>query len=117
MTNAFAHPSISVNFTDSAIERILELRDDPRAPAKIRLYIQGGGCSGFEYRIEFAREVLPDDLLITLGDFIKLYIDLFSAPYLEGCTIDYDSSPFSSRFLFHNPQATSTCGCGSSFTL
>lgn len=117
MLNQSDQPTVSVNLTEAAIERILELRDDPRAPAKIRLYIQGGGCSGFEYRIEFAREALPDDILIPVGELIQLHVDLFSAPYLNGSTVDYDTSPFSSKFTFQNPQATSTCGCGSSFSI
>ncbi|HEY1057259.1 MAG TPA: iron-sulfur cluster insertion protein ErpA [Limnobacter sp.] len=110
-------PTCQINLTDAAQERILDLRDNMHKPAMIRLYVQGGGCSGFEYKIDMAREVAEDDIQISVNPYIELYVDPFSAPYLEGTTIDYETHTMGSRFVFHNPQAKTTCGCGSSFSV
>ncbi|MCQ8897722.1 iron-sulfur cluster assembly accessory protein [Limnobacter humi] len=110
-------PTVQINLTDAAQERILDLRDNMHKPAMIRLYVQGGGCSGFEYKIDMAREVAEDDIRVEVNPYIELYVDPFSAPYLEGTTIDYEAHTMSSRFVFHNPQAKTTCGCGSSFSV
>lgn len=110
-------PTVNITLTDSAQERILDLRDNMHKPAMIRLYVQGGGCSGFEYKIDMAKEVDEDDIEITVNPYIKLYVDPFSAPYLEGTTIDYEAHTMAARFVFRNPQAKSTCGCGSSFSV
>ena len=112
-----ATPTCHVFLTDSAQERILDLRDNMHKPAMIRLYVQGGGCSGFEYKIDLARETDEDDILVQINPYIHLYIDPVSAPYLEGTTIDYETHTLASRFVFNNPQAKSTCGCGSSFSV
>lgn len=115
-TEALA-PTCLVSLTEAAQERVLDLRDNMHKPAMIRLFVQGGGCSGFEYRIDMAQEVNDDDIRIEVNPYIHLYIDPFSAPYLEGTTVDYETTPMGSRFVFNNPQAVSTCGCGSSFSV
>ena len=118
MTDAeFGTPTCQVTLTDQAQERILDLRESVHKPAMIRLFVQGGGCSGCEYRIELAQEIEPDDILLKVNPYIHLYIDPFSAPYLEGTSVDFESTAMGSRFVFSNPQAVSTCGCGSSFSV
>lgn len=106
-----------LQLTDAAQERILDLRDNMHKPAQLRIYIQGGGCSGFEYKIDMAQEIHEDDILVKINPYIEVYVDPFSAPYLEGTTVDYENHAMSARFTFKNPQAKSTCGCGSSFSV
>lgn len=110
-------PQCTIHLSDAAQERILDLRDNMHKPAMIRLYVQGGGCSGFEYKIDLAKELADDDIRVDVNPYIQLFVDPFSAPYLEGTTIDYESHTMGSRFVFHNPQAKTTCGCGSSFSV
>ena len=110
-------PTCNITLSDAAQERVLDLRDNMHKPAMIRLYVRGGGCSGFEYQIDLLKEHSEDDIVISVNPYITLYVDPFSAPYLEGTTVDYESHTVASRFVFHNPQAKSTCGCGSSFSV
>lgn len=110
-------PNYRIELTDAAQERILDLRDNMHKPAMIRIYVQGGGCSGFEYKIDMAQSVDEDDIVIQVNPFIQIMVDPISAPYLEGTTIDYETHTMGSRFVFKNPQAVSTCGCGSSFSI
>lgn len=122
MTSALLNPTqdlpqCTVYFSDAAQERILDLRDNMHKPAQVRLFVRGGGCSGFEYQIDMAHEVAEDDIRIEINPYIHVLIDPFSAPYLEGSTVDYESGALNSRFVFHNPNAKTTCGCGSSFSV
>lgn len=117
MTTEAATPTCNIALTDAAQERILDLRDNMHKPAMIRLYVQGGGCSGFEYKIDLAKETDEDDILVQINPYIHIYVDQVSAPYLEGTTIDYEAHTLASRFVFNNPQAKSTCGCGASFSV
>ncbi len=110
-------PTCNISLTQAAQERIFDLRDNAQKPAMIRLYIQGGGCSGFEYKIDLAQEIDEHDILVQINPYIHIYIDPLSAPYLEGTTLDFETRNLSSHFVFHNPQAKSTCGCGSSFSV
>ncbi len=111
------NPSLWIQFSDAAQERIMDLRDNPHKPALLRIYIQGGGCSGFEYKIEMAKDVQDDDLRININPVITVLIDPFSAPYLQGTEIGFETNAMGSKFVFNNPQAKSTCGCGSSFSV
>jgi iron-sulfur cluster assembly accessory protein len=106
-----------VTLTERAQERIMDLRDTPHKSAMIRLYVQGGGCSGFEYRIDLSKEIHEDDIVLDITPVIQLHIDPFSAPYIDGTEIDYIEENMAGRFIFNNPQATNTCGCGSSFSV
>lgn len=117
MNTSVEHMPLVLHFTDAAQERILDLRDNMHKPAQLRIYVQGGGCSGFEYKIDMAQEFSEDDILVKINPYIEVYVDPFSAPYLEGTTVDYETNNMGSRFSFKNPQATSTCGCGSSFSI
>ena len=102
-------------FTEAAIARVRALmreQDNPRL--KLRVYVQGGGCSGFQYGFSFEEAVGTDDTVIE-REGVALLVDSLSAPYLAGATIDFQESLKGSQFVIHNPNANATCGCGSSF--
>lgn len=112
--------NISMNFltiTDSASARIAELLLEERQSdkTKIRVFVQGGGCSGFEYGFTFDDEQNEDDWEIPAGSSSVL-VDSMSAQYLQGAEIDYVEDITGTRFKINNPNAQSTCGCGSSFS-
>lgn len=106
-----------MNFTDRAAAKVRDLRDEEGNPAlKLRVYITGGGCSGFSYGFTFDEQVKEDDTVVENGD-VSLLIDAMSIQYLAGSEIDYDQGLMGARFVVQNPNATSTCGCGSSFSI
>lgn len=105
-----------INLTESAIKQINEIilqENDPKL--KLRMYVQGGGCSGFSYGFELTDEQNDDDWQIP-ADPTSVLVDPISMQYLEGTTVDYKNDLEGSRFSIRNPQAKSTCGCGSSFS-
>ncbi len=103
-------------FTEAAIAKVREFLDTkPDAQGKmLRIFVQGGGCSGFEYGFSFD-EHKEGDLVIPQGD-IEVLLDSFSLPYLEGCHVDHAETLMGSGFSVKNPNATGTCGCGHSFS-
>jgi len=104
-------------FTDSAAAKVRELIDEEGNPAlKLRVFITGGGCSGFQYGFTFDEEVNDDDTTFEKNGVILL-IDSMSYQYLVGAEIDYTEGLEGSQFVIRNPNATSTCGCGSSFSV
>ncbi|MFP4136945.1 MAG: iron-sulfur cluster insertion protein ErpA [Halomonas sp.] len=99
----------------SARARLRALIDEEGNPAlKLRVYVTGGGCSGFQYGFDFADKVAEDDTLIEFGD-VALVVDPLSYQYLVGSTVDFEEGLAGARFLVQNPNATTTCGCGASF--
>jgi iron-sulfur cluster assembly protein len=82
----------------------------------LRVAVRGGGCSGFEYALDFDREQRPNDFVLDY-DGLKVFVDGISARYLEGTTVDYVMGAMGAGFKFSNPRASGTCGCGSSFTV
>ncbi|MEY1663066.1 iron-sulfur cluster insertion protein ErpA [Isoalcanivorax beigongshangi] len=109
--------SAVLSFTDRAAAKVRALRDDEGNMAlKLRVYITGGGCSGFSYGFTFDEQTRDDDTVIENGD-VALLVDAMSVQYLAGSEIDYDQGLMGSRFVVQNPNATSTCGCGSSFSI
>jgi len=103
--------------TDSAARKVKVLKEEEgNAELKLRLYITGGGCSGFSYGFTFDESVNEGDTLIENGD-VTLLVDPMSYPYLEGSQVDYTEGLQGSRFVVNNPNATTTCGCGSSFSV
>lgn len=101
--------------SDSARKRLEALiAEEGNARLKLRVYVTGGGCSGFQYGFDFAEDVAEDDTLIPFGN-IALVVDPLSYQYLVGSTVDYEEGLAGARFLVQNPNATTTCGCGSSF--
>ena len=106
-----------LDFTPAAAAKVRELIADEGNPAlKLRVYIQGGGCSGFQYGFEFDEQQAEDDLAVVTDD-VTLLVDPLSLQYLMGASVDYSESLHGAQFTIRNPNAKSTCGCGSSFTV
>lgn len=106
-----------VIFTDSAVSKVRELIQDEGNPElKLRIYITGGGCSGFQYGFTFDENVNDGDTVVE-KDGVSLLVDPMSFQYLTGAEIDYSEGLEGSHFVIRNPQATTTCGCGSSFSV
>jgi iron-sulfur cluster assembly accessory protein len=104
-----------ITFTDKAVEMVKDaMQREGLADYGIRIGVMGGGCSGFQYSMDF--ENTPKDGDITLEQSgLKLYVDAMSSMYLQGVTVDYVVGLQGAGFKFNNPNAKSTCGCGSSF--
>lgn len=104
-----------MQFTPAAAAKVRELIAEEGNPAlKLRVYIQGGGCSGFQYGFEFDEAQGEDDLAVTT-DSATLLVDPLSLQYLMGAEVDYTESLHGAQFVIRNPNAKTTCGCGSSF--
>jgi len=107
----------SVVFTQNAAKKVASLIVEEGKPnLKLRIYIQGGGCSGFQYGFKFDEELIDGDLEV-VTDNVSLLIDPMSMQYLEGAEVDYVESLQGAQFVVNNPNASTTCGCGSSFTV
>ena len=103
-------------FTDSAASKVKQLIDEEGNPdLKLRVFVTGGGCSGFQYGFTFEESVSEDDTSME-KDGVTLLIDPMSLQYLAGAEIDYQENVEGAQFVIKNPNATSTCGCGSSFS-
>ena len=103
--------------TSSAITKISDILAEENNPnAKLRTFVQGGGCSGFNYGFTLDEEQNEDDFIIEEGG-IKILVDSMSMQYLQGAVIDYKDELMGSSFVISNPNATTTCGCGSSFSV
>ena len=106
-----------ITITESAKTKILDLLAEEGNPdLNLRTFVQGGGCSGFSYGFTFDEIMNEDDFEVPLGD-TKVLIDAMSMQYLEGASIDYKEDLQGSEFKITNPNAQSTCGCGSSFSV
>lgn len=104
-------------FTDSAAQKVKELIDEEGNPSlKLRVFVSGGGCSGFQYGFTFDEEVNEDDTALEKNG-VTLLIDSMSYQYLVGAEIDYTEGLEGSQFVIRNPNAVTTCGCGSSFSV
>jgi len=105
-----------VTITDNAFTRINDLLIDEKNPnLKLRVFVQGGGCSGMEYGFTFDEEQNDDDFTFEQNN-VKVLVDAMSMQYLENAVIDFKEDIHGSRFAIDNPQAQTTCGCGSSFS-
>ena len=103
-------------FTDSAAAKVADLIAEEGNPElKLRVFVQGGGCSGFQYGFTFDEITNEDDTTMTKNG-VSLLIDAMSYQYLLGAEIDYKEDLQGAQFVIKNPNATSTCGCGSSFS-
>jgi len=104
-------------FTDSAASKVKALIDEKGNPdLKLRVFVQGGGCSGFQYGFTFDEDVNEVDTVMDKNG-VQLLIDSMSYQYLVGAEIDYKEDLEGSQFVIKNPNATTTCGCGSSFSV
>ncbi|MFZ3084611.1 MAG: iron-sulfur cluster insertion protein ErpA [Rhodoferax ferrireducens] len=106
-----------LEFTPSAAAKVADLIVEEGNPKlKLRLYVTGGGCSGFSYGFAFDDQVAEDDTqIITEG--VALVVDAMSLQYVLGARVDFEDGLEGSRFVIHNPNAQTTCGCGSSFSV
>lgn len=112
-----APPPPPMDFTGAAAAKVRELiAEEGNAALKLRVYIQGGGCSGFQYGFEFDEGQNEDDFAI-VTEGVTLLVDPLSLQYLAGATVDYSESLSGAQFVIRNPNAKTTCGCGSSFTV
>jgi iron-sulfur cluster insertion protein len=106
-----------ITLTDTAAVKVKELLAAEGAiDLALRVAVRPGGCSGFSYEMFFDGDVAADDELATFGDSVKVIVDQASAQLLEGATLDYKDGLDQSGFAITNPNATRTCGCGSSFS-
>lgn len=112
-----AMTEIPLNFTDSAAAKVKSLIDEEGNPdLKLRVFVSGGGCSGFQYGFTFDEVSNEDDTMLEKGG-VTLLIDSMSFQYLVGAEIDYQEGLEGAQFVIKNPNATTTCGCGSSFSV
>ncbi|EKU26727.1 iron-sulfur cluster insertion protein ErpA [Xanthomonas graminis] len=106
-----------LNFTQAAAAKVRELiREEGNDALALRVYIQGGGCSGFQYGFEFDENRAEDDLSVRTDD-VTLLVDPLSLQYLMGAEVDYSEGLHGAQFVIRNPNANTTCGCGSSFSV
>jgi len=104
-------------FTDNAAGKVRELIDEEgNANLKLRIFVSGGGCSGFQYGFAFDEAIADDDVAVEKQG-VQVLVDAMSFQYLAGAEIDFEDGLEGSRFVIKNPNATSTCGCGSSFSV
>jgi iron-sulfur cluster insertion protein len=107
----------ALNFTDAAAHKVGQLIEKEGNPAlKLRVYIQGGGCSGFQYGFTFDEETQDGDTSVENAG-VTLLVDPMSVQYLTGAEIDYKEDLSGAQFIIRNPNASTTCGCGSSFSV
>lgn len=107
----------AVLVSDSAVAKVRSLIDEEgNTDLKLRVYVTGGGCSGFQYGFTFDEVVAEDDSVVE-RDGVKVLVDAMSYPYLVGAKVDYEEGLQGAKFVIQNPNASSTCGCGSSFSI
>src|SRR6266542_2052472 len=113
-----SQPEVEVTITPQAgveVKKFMDAEGVSPDVGGLRVSVQPGGCSGFKYSLVIEDKPAEDDLVIT-GEGFKVFVDPFSAQYLNGVTIDYVTSMQGSGFTFKNPNSTGGCGCGSSFS-
>jgi len=108
--------ALPISLTDSAAARVAAIAARQGKPAILRLAVEGGGCSGFQYRFGLADEIEPDDISVTNGA-VRLVVDSISLDLVRGSAVDFVESLGGSAFKVENPNAASGCGCGSSFSV
>ena len=111
-------PSGPLSLTDKAVQMVKISREQEGLAESfgLRVGVRGGGCSGFEYALDFEEESRDNDWVIEY-DGLRVFVDPVSARYLEGTSIDYVMGPTGTGFKFNNPKAVGSCGCGSSFSV
>jgi iron-sulfur cluster assembly accessory protein len=110
------NPESELVLTDKAIQQVKHLLAcDKNEGLGLRVSVTNGGCSGFSYQLKFEKEPTPEDIIL-VRDGLKVYVDSASAPYIKGTVIDFVAGIYGGGFKFSNPNATGTCGCGTSFS-
>ena len=106
-----------ITLTDSAVIKLQDLLAEENNPKlKLRVFVQGGGCSGFQYGFTLDETTNDDDFDIKVNG-VQVLVDSMSSQYLQGAAVDYREDNYGASFVINNPQAVSTCGCGSSFSV
>lgn len=109
--------SDAIRITDAVIDKVAEMLAEEGDPSlQLRIFVTGGGCSGFQYGFAFDDERKDDDIRVERGP-VAIVVDAMSLQYLVGAEIDYEDKLEGARFVIRNPNASSTCGCGSSFSV
>lgn len=116
MSDSQITTEIPVTVTDSAIKRISEITKDEPAGTMLRVSVEGGGCSGFSYKFDLVQEKQADDLVIE-RDGATILVDEMSLGFMDGSEIDFVDSLIGASFQINNPNATASCGCGTSFSI
>ena len=107
----------ALKVSPAAVGKVKQLmEDEANRQMCLRVYVTGGGCSGFQYGFSFDDQIAEDDTVVE-KDGVKVVLDALSYPYLVGSEVDYEEGLQGSRFVIQNPNAKSTCGCGSSFSV
>ena len=107
-----------ITITDSAVEKIKEILAEESDPnLKVRMFVQGGGCSGFQYGFTLDDQGVNEDDFVIEKDGIEILVDSLSSQYVQGAEVDWQESAMGAQFAIRNPNATTTCGCGSSFSV
>ncbi|MEN8206603.1 MAG: iron-sulfur cluster insertion protein ErpA [Pseudomonadota bacterium] len=117
MSETATQMTVDVTFSDAAAKKVRSLiEEENNSKLKLRIYISGGGCSGFQYGFSFDEKVGEGDVTVE-NDGVSLVIDPMSYQYLIGAEVDYTEGLEGAQFVVKNPNATTTCGCGSSFSV
>ena len=117
MTEQHVAEAPPLNFTEAAAQKVGQLiAQEGNCALKLRVYVQGGGCSGFQYGFTFDEEIQEGDTEIEKAG-VTLLVDPMSVQYLMGAEIDYREDLSGAQFIIRNPNASTTCGCGSSFSV
>ena len=109
-------PASDIALTPAAAARVAAIAARQNKPAILRLSVEGGGCSGFQYKFGLESTIAEDDV-VTETDGVQLVIDAVSLPFIDGAEVDYVESLGGASFQVRNPNATSGCGCGTSFSV
>jgi iron-sulfur cluster insertion protein len=108
--------ALQIEFSERAAARVRRLIEAEGLDLKLRVFVTGGGCSGFSYGFTFDEEVAEDDAIVET-DGVTMLVDAMSYPYLAGAQVDFKEDLQGAQFVVENPNASSTCGCGNSFAL
>ena len=107
-----------ITITDSAVVKLKEILAEEQDPKmKVRMFVQGGGCSGFQYGFTLDDQGAQEDDFVIEKDGVELLVDAMSSQYVQGAEVDWQESAMGSQFAIRNPNAQTTCGCGSSFSV
>jgi iron-sulfur cluster assembly accessory protein len=116
MTQTSQGSTVDLKFTEKAVQQVKTLlARDKLVDHSLRISVSDGGCSGFSYQLNFEKQQNPDDITLDLEN-LTVYVDPKSVPFLQGTVIDFVSGLYGGGFKFTNPNATGTCGCGTSFS-
>lgn len=108
--------SLGITLTEKAADKIMDVINPARGESCLRVFVQGGGCSGFQYGFALIDQPDPEDLIETQHG-VLMVVDPMSLSMIQGATLDYEEALLESRFVLKNPNAQSTCGCGNSFSI